>query len=238
MTAKMTNSKFARKLLARENVMGQTATHADHHAPTTIKIMPEMRLLAPVLAASLLGLATAWSWSRNRPSSSPWSWSQDAPDPPAGYVAMPYPDRLRSLSHAIGGVLLQSGSIRSYHVYRRIQNGDNSHQPLVVAHIVLSDAVNGHESIVHGGILALLIDDVLGFGFAAARVEIAVTANLSIDYRAPVAACSRIRIACELVAQTPRKLSWKATVTDPEETIVYCEASSVYVIPKSVAKAT
>lgn len=86
----------------------------------------------------------------------------------------------------------------------------------------------------HGGILALLVDDVLGFSYEAlGNVKMAVTANLNVDYRQPVPADTTISIQTFLVERTKRKLVWKAKVVDAyDDSLIYCEVSSVFVIPR------
>ena len=94
------------------------------------------------------------------------------------------------------------------------------------------------------------MDDALGFGYEALDdgIELAVTANLNMDFRSPCPAGSMIRIAAYLTERTGRKLVWKVRVTSPPSSaavsndgdsdgdeVLYCEATSVYVIPKSHA---
>jgi acyl-coenzyme A thioesterase PaaI-like protein len=90
---------------------------------------------------------------------------------------------------------------------------------------------------------------------------VAVTANLNVNYASPVPSGSSIRVLVYLTEQTARKLVWKAIVrnkdgnddeggggSDPERKspssllyppsssssfITYCEATSVYVIPRT-----
>jgi uncharacterized protein (TIGR00369 family) len=116
-------------------------------------------------------------------------------------------------------------------------NNSNSSSAVVVTAIVqLGHRLDGHTGIVHGGILALLVDDVLGFGYEALpdnSVSMAVTANLNINYVRPVPAGSTIRIVATLQSREGRKLFWQVKVHsahDPE--CVYCMATSLFIIPK------
>jgi acyl-coenzyme A thioesterase PaaI-like protein len=115
------------------------------------------------------------------------------------------------------------------------------HSNFVIAIVKLGDAADGHAGVVHGGILALLIDDVLGFAYEALegddQVALAATANLNINYRSPVPTSSKIHILVHLVERTERKLIWKVTVVSPDHEQLYCEGSSVYVIPRTAVQA-
>jgi acyl-coenzyme A thioesterase PaaI-like protein len=148
-----------------------------------------------------------------------------------------------------------------------------------VARIRLGRSADGHPGVVHGGILALLIDDVLGFAYPialarkaaaaaastgsgasrsdASDATVAVTANLNVNYASPVPSGSSIRVLVYLTEQTDRKLVWRATVVGDDgsedksgeeggsarrlganslsasKAVTYCEATSVYVIPRT-----
>jgi hypothetical protein len=52
--------------------------------------------------------------------------------------------------------------------------------------IKFGSSLNGHPGIVHGGITALLFDNSFGWLFFARSIPVGVTANLSVNYRAPV----------------------------------------------------
>jgi acyl-coenzyme A thioesterase PaaI-like protein len=200
------------------------------------------------------------------------------------YVQMKLPDRAKVPSHAIFGALLQTNLIEQYDVYqhqvvdtmppavsqRPPKESDDSAstlqegQDIVTAVVKLGYGLDGHPGVVHGGILALIIDDVLGLGNLAlstmpthhggdytrqsAMVEYAVTANLNVNYTAPVPAGSTLLVTATLVQQQqptrhdvvppqphphPRKLHWLVRVTSLDETVTYCLASSLYIIPRA-----
>jgi acyl-coenzyme A thioesterase PaaI-like protein len=191
------------------------------------------------------------------------------------YVQMKLPDRAKAATHAIYGALLQHNLIEQYDVYRVVelppsvsqQPPEDSHdsastfqdgQDIVTAVVKLAYGLDGHHGVVHGGILALIIDDVLGIGnFAlstmptnggtstsssddarpAAIVEYAVTANLNVNYTAPVPSGSTVLVTATLVQPSlpphPRKLHWVVSVTSLDESVTYCRASSLYIIPRT-----
>lgn len=200
------------------------------------------------------------------------------------YELMPIPDRGKVSTHAIHGTLFKESCIERYDVYRRrrrprdddgavtarvdntkeIRSDCNNHAD-VVAIVTFGSDLDGHKNIVHGGIIALIIDDVLGFGYFAillqeyeCRLEtnsrsnngtleesfdpdvVAVTANLNINYRAPVPTNSAVVVEATLVRNDEtgesrrerNKFYWNVKVTSLDPTTTYCQATSLYVVPK------
>jgi acyl-coenzyme A thioesterase PaaI-like protein len=149
------------------------------------------------------------------------------------YMEMKVPDRALESSHVIYGQLLKENLIESYTAYKlSTVTSETTGGDVVVASVKLGGALDGHPNIVHGGILALLIDDILGFGYEALRVPAAVTANLNVNYRAAVPAGSLIIVSATLVERKERKLMWSVRVESPDQQTPYCEATSVFVIPR------
>jgi acyl-coenzyme A thioesterase PaaI-like protein len=152
----------------------------------------------------------------------------------SSYHRMALPTRGQHAGHAIFGLLLGEDMIESYDVYRRPADSDNDN--MIVAYVKFGDRVNGHPTVVHGGILSLIFDDALGFGYEAlGDVKMAVTANLKVDYRAPVPAGMNVRVVAQLEHREGRKLFWKAQMTSMDTKTLYAEASSLYIIPRSAA---
>jgi acyl-coenzyme A thioesterase PaaI-like protein len=181
----------------------------------------------------------------------------------SGYEAMPDLATVMVPSHALGA-LLQEGRIEAYRTYmyshrsrnasttpttveripvqtdtmtfpERTAQAAGATQPQVVSLVRLGPNVDGHEGWVHGGILALLMDDVLGYGFVSLGVPAAVTAHLSVHYRVPLPAGTTVRLEATFVRAERRKLSWKVRVvnaTDPS--VLYAEATSLFVIPRAI----
>jgi acyl-coenzyme A thioesterase PaaI-like protein len=119
---------------------------------------------------------------------------------------------------------------------------------LVEAVVQFGRAVDGHPGVVHGGILALVVDDVLGFAYPVAdpSLDVAVTANLNMNYRLPVPSGSRVLVQAWLLERSNRKLVFSCRVVEEDDRDldgqqgvrqVYCDATSVYVIPRSAAAA-
>ncbi|KAL3943871.1 MAG: hypothetical protein SGBAC_002075 [Bacillariaceae sp.] len=128
---------------------------------------------------------------------------------------MEVPDRTPEDKHAIFDLLLGNKMIEQYEVYKRPSGLSDDN--VVIAHISFGEHLDGHPGIVHGGILSLMFDDLLGFGFYSLGIPMAFTANLNVDYRAPVPAGTRVRITAQLESREGRKLFWKAQMTSLDQ---------------------
>jgi len=155
------------------------------------------------------------------------------PDP-STYLRMDLPERANADTHVIYGALLADNRVEAYHAYKNVK--DNS----VTAVVQLGRGVDGHFGVVHVGILALLMDDVLGFGYEAlGDVPMAVTANLNINYLQAVPAGARVFVQAKLQQRDGRKLYWKVQVVSSEDVSkVFCEATSLFIIPRHVYEET
>ncbi|KAI0828381.1 Thioesterase/thiol ester dehydrase-isomerase [Hypoxylon sp. FL0890] len=107
----------------------------------------------------------------------------------------------------------------------------------------LGDELCGHPGIIHGGLLATLLDEGLArCCFAALPQKIGMTANLNINYRSPALAGSYV----VLRATTTKVEGRKAWVTGRLETLVnegetpkvLAEADALFVMPKQAALMT
>lgn len=167
------------------------------------------------------------------------------------YERMTLPPRADLSSHIIFGTLLNTDLIERYEIYKDLKlfdhnidanekninsNKNSNIDNIVRAVITYGKSLDGHKGIVHGGILALTIDDIMGFAFWALGIPFAVTANLSIDYRKPVPAGSTVHLHVQLVKRENRKLYFRAQITCPRNEIIYTEATSLYITPKSSPK--
>jgi acyl-coenzyme A thioesterase PaaI-like protein len=101
----------------------------------------------------------------------------------------------------------------------------------------LGDALNGHPGIVHGGLLATMLDEGLArCCFPALPNRIGVTANLNIDYRQPVKADTYIVLRATTVKVEGRK-AWvegrlETLPEGDEEPVVLVEAKALFIEPK------
>lgn len=141
---------------------------------------------------------------------------------------VPIPERAKESSHVIFGLLLAKDQLEKYDIYKIIGDTDE----LIVARISVGKNLDGHTGIVHGGILALLMDDLMGIAFHVMGIPMAFTANLNIDYRTPVMANSQVVVRIKCKQREGRKLYFVAQMTSPDNSVLYVEASSLYIVPK------
>lgn len=95
----------------------------------------------------------------------------------------------------------------------------------------------GHVGIVHGGLLATLLDEGMALcGMPALPSRIGVTARLTIDYRKPVRAGTYIVLKAEVVKVEGRKVWVKGRIEGLEEKggdgELLVEAEALFIQPK------
>jgi acyl-coenzyme A thioesterase PaaI-like protein len=167
------------------------------------------------------------------------------------YEYMDQPDPSEVESHAILGTLMKPGSIERYRVYRRVYNRQNPKSVVVssennpygeevaVSSVRFGKNLDGHDRIVHGGIISLCFDDSFGWGYEAMGrsigktygdkdFPIVVTANLSVDYRSPLPSETDIVIKIFHQRTEGRKIYMTARMESPDGSILYSEAKVLF----------
>lgn len=110
----------------------------------------------------------------------------------------------------------------------------------MVSLMYLGSDICGHPGIIHGGMLATLLDEGLArCCFPALPNKVGVTANLNIDYRAPAMANAYVALRAETVKVEGRK-AWvegriETLPEDGEEPVVLVEAKALFIEPKQAA---
>ncbi|KAJ5860334.1 uncharacterized protein N7529_007644 [Penicillium soppii] len=110
----------------------------------------------------------------------------------------------------------------------------------MVSLMYLGSDVCGHPGIVHGGLLATLLDEGMArCCFPALPNKVAVTANLNIDYRAPAMADQYVALRAETVKVEGRKAWVQARIEtfpmDDKEPVVLVEATALFIEPRQAA---
>ena len=156
-------------------------------------------------------------------------------------------DRTNSLldSHAVYGALCREGLIERFDVYQRVslESEDQQTQPtgeLVVVDIKVGTKLNGHDRIVHGGILSLLFDEAIGCACECLRekqddgIDLpAVTAYLTVDFHSPFSEGSEAVIRVSHNESVGRKMYFSATLESKDGIVVFAEARSMFVLLRS-----
>ncbi|KAI3342022.1 adenylylsulfate kinase [Ustulina deusta] len=110
----------------------------------------------------------------------------------------------------------------------------------IVAISYLGNELCGHPGIIHGGLLATMLDEGLARAcFAALPHKMGVTANLNINYRAPAQADSYVVLRATTTKVQGRK-AWvegriETLVGEGETPVVLAEATALFVSPKQAA---
>ncbi|KAI9466787.1 HotDog domain-containing protein [Lactarius psammicola] len=101
---------------------------------------------------------------------------------------------------------------------------------LILVHV--GRGLCGHDGIVHGGLLATLLDEALARTATQNLPEkIGVTANLSVNYRAPTRADQFIVMRIRLLEAKGRKARVSGTIEDLDGNVLI-EASGLFVQPR------
>ncbi len=94
----------------------------------------------------------------------------------------------------------------------------------------------GHPGIVHGGVSALLLDEMFGqayWAWFAAERGPGFTANLNIDYKSPAPAGTWLCTTVSVVAEEGRKVRLEATLADaPEGGVTYATATCLFIVAR------
>jgi uncharacterized protein (TIGR00369 family) len=110
----------------------------------------------------------------------------------------------------------------------------------MVSLMYLGSDVCGHPGIVHGGLLATLLDEGMArCCFPALPNKVAVTANLNIDYRAPAMADQYVALRAETVKVEGRK-AWvegriETLPIDGSAPVVLVESKALFIEPRQAA---
>jgi acyl-coenzyme A thioesterase PaaI-like protein len=177
-------------------------------------------------------------------------------------------------SHAVHGTLFGKGMVERFDIYQRILKRDialscsttsssNDHlkqhrqqqeREIIAVDIKIGNKLNGHEGIVHGGIISLLFDEAIGCACECLRLSQdnllllpAMTAYLNIDYHSPLPAMTDaiLRVyhnSNDIDNIGRRKMNFVAKLesnndrnnnSDESRIIVYAEARSLFILMKS-----
>lgn len=145
------------------------------------------------------------------------------------HMKMPGQYRSRSLT---GGALLGPGKM-PVPAFTWTEEGGKS----LVSVVYVGDDVCGHPGIIHGGLLATMLDEGLAWCcFGALPHKIGVTAYLNINYRKPAPAGSYLVLRAETTRVEGRKAWVKGHIellaAPGGKATVLTEAEALYVSPK------
>jgi acyl-coenzyme A thioesterase PaaI-like protein len=94
--------------------------------------------------------------------------------------------------------------------------------------LTLRPEFQGWEGIAHGGVVATILDEVMGWALAA-KDAWGFTAKMSTDYKRPVLVGTHLRGEGRLVEQRKRLLTMTARLLDADTGVVLATADALYV---------
>lgn len=105
------------------------------------------------------------------------------------------------------------------------RDGDES-----VADLNLGPAFEGAPARAHGGVVAAIFDDVMGYVLVLHRIP-AFTGRLTVNYRAPVPVGADVTVRARMVGRSGRKLTMTAEMrlADEPDQPVLCDADGLFI---------
>ena len=105
-----------------------------------------------------------------------------------------------------------------------------------VATLNLGPAFEGAPERAHGGVVAAVFDDVMGYVLQLHRTP-AFTGRLTVSYRAPTPLGRDLHVRAHLVDRSGRKLTIRSTMTDGETTVADAEGLFIAIPPERLGLA-
>ncbi|KAF9268997.1 Thioesterase/thiol ester dehydrase-isomerase [Marasmius fiardii PR-910] len=152
-----------------------------------------------------------------------------APDAKEWYEARPYKyfDEDRRVNNLTAGALRGPGRLALPPLVRARWDEKES---IFVIHV--GRGLCGHDGIIHGGLLATLLDEMLArTAINNLPEKIGVTAKLSVNYRAPTKADQFIVVRTELIGVQGRRAEVKGRIEDLSGTLLV-DATATFVQPR------
>jgi acyl-coenzyme A thioesterase PaaI-like protein len=139
-----------------------------------------------------------------------------------------------------GGTLLGEHKIAVPPLTFTSGTADLDHLPVMISIQHLGLALCGHPGIVHGGLLATLLDEGLArCCFPALPNKVGVTASLKIDYKRPCLAGQYVVLKAETIKVDGRKAWVKGRLEtlpeDGSEGVILVEAEALFIEPRQAA---
>jgi len=148
-------------------------------------------------------------------------------------------DRYRDpKSNLLHNTLNEKDKIWDMKVYRDLTTNE------VLLTCKMGNGISGHPGIVHGGATAALLDNTFGYAYIVTNVGNGFTANLNINYRAPIIAGSKIILIARAMKIEGRKVHLSAEIRSRDKDDydkIYVEAECLFITSnklKQIEKAT
>lgn len=113
----------------------------------------------------------------------------------------------------------------------------NTAEGSVTTYLVPDVRVQGADTWMHGGMAALLMDEIMGKTLSQHGLGGAPTARLTVQYRRPVLLNRAVRITASLRSLEGRKRLLKAEIFSDADGVLLAEAEGLFVAPRSTPTA-
>ena len=127
--------------------------------------------------------------------------------------------------NALHDTLLKPTLLEKYEVYRKKDSDE------ILCVVKFGSMINGHPTFVHGGITSLVFDNSFGWLFLGLNLPMAVTANLQVNYRAPLPMNTTCVLKAKMNRIEGRKMFMEAKMYDMTGTLI-ADSTSLFVALK------
>lgn len=131
--------------------------------------------------------------------------------------------RFNGGKHFIGTLLRKPGAVE---VHEQWLNPDTRE---LLVQVRMGDCAVGHPGIVHGGATATILDNAFGMLFFSCNLGTGFTANLNIDYRAPLPAGTDVTAHLIVDGIRGSKVHMRAVLYNPQSGAVYAQARCLFI---------
>mmetsp|Transcript_8310 Transcript_8310/g.51781 ORF Transcript_8310/g.51781 Transcript_8310/m.51781 type:complete len:146 (+) Transcript_8310:401-838(+) len=139
--------------------------------------------------------------------------------------------------------MLWAGKLRCVQMEMLRPPIDGRSADLILLELATKRNVCGHPKLVHGGISALIIDNVAGYAIFKLKAAGAVpagpafTVNLNVNYRKPIPSMSAVICSVKLQSHERKKSLLEIKLYSPPDeqgdNLTYCEATALMVTPSA-----
>ncbi len=131
--------------------------------------------------------------------------------------------RFNGGKHFIGTLLRKPGGVE---VHEQWLNPDTRE---LLVKVRLGESAVGHPGIVHGGATATILNNAFGMLFFSCNLGTGFTANLNIDYRAPLPAGTDVMAHLTVDGVHGSKVHMRAVFFNPDKGTVYAQARCLFI---------
>lgn len=146
-------------------------------------------------------------------------------------------ERTALKDHAVFGSLREDGKVERFNVYKRVETSGRQAEgkkEIALVDVRVGNQLNGNRSIVHGGIITLLLDEAIGWGVEVNedvdKDTATMTAFIHTNFRAPLHENSNSVIRVYFEERKGRKLYFSGRMESYDGRVLYADANAMFVV--------